>query len=119
ARYNAHSRQWNWNLNTIHTYTPATGTFKATTSAGVQVEDRELGRARVVAHGLLPGQSNIDQGSVLQQQFELNLKERTLAFYGQEEFLTLAERDRKSTRLNSSHEWISYAVFCLKKKKIN
>src|SRR5438105_8392499 len=27
-------------------------------------------------------------------------------------------RDRKSTRLNSSHEWISYAVFCLKKKKI-
>src|SRR5438105_6573780 len=27
--------------------------------------------------------------------------------------------DRKSTRLNSSHEWISYAVFCLKKKKNN
>src|SRR5207247_3293766 len=24
--------------------------------------------------------------------------------------------DRKSTRLNSSHEWISYAVFCLNKK---
>src|SRR5207247_10773716 len=29
----------------------------------------------------------------------------------------LYPRDRKSTRLNSSHEWISYAVFCLKKKK--
>src|SRR5690348_17931960 len=27
------------------------------------------------------------------------------------------ERDRKSTRLNSSHPSISYAVFCLKKKK--
>src|SRR5438132_7925722 len=27
-------------------------------------------------------------------------------------------RDRKSTRLNSSHTVISYAVFCLKKKKI-
>src|SRR5207247_5118014 len=26
------------------------------------------------------------------------------------------DRDRKSTRLNSSHEWISYAVICLKKK---
>src|SRR5574341_1766416 len=26
-------------------------------------------------------------------------------------------RDRKSTRLNSSHQLISYAVFCLKKKK--
>src|SRR3712207_8423439 len=30
-----------------------------------------------------------------------------------------AARDRKSTRLNSSHANISYAVFCLKKKKIN
>src|SRR2546422_5305978 len=29
----------------------------------------------------------------------------------------LFERDRKSTRLNSSHGYISYAVFCLKKKK--
>src|SRR5256884_7559077 len=28
-------------------------------------------------------------------------------------------QDRKSTRLNSSHGYISYAVFCLKKKKIN
>src|SRR2546427_6642703 len=27
-------------------------------------------------------------------------------------------RDRKSTRLNSSHSQISYAVFCLKKKKL-
>src|SRR2546428_5351533 len=30
-----------------------------------------------------------------------------------------ADRDRKSTRLNSSHDQISYAVFCLKKKKKN
>src|SRR5215204_7215414 len=30
-----------------------------------------------------------------------------------------APRDRKSTRLNSSHTVISYAVFCLKKKKRN
>src|SRR3989449_3807605 len=29
----------------------------------------------------------------------------------------LYSRDRKSTRLNSSHGYISYAVFCLKKKK--
>src|SRR5258708_30140694 len=32
--------------------------------------------------------------------------------------LRLTEKDRKSTRLNSSHQIISYAVFCLKKKKI-
>ena len=31
---------------------------------------------------------------------------------------SLEEGDRKSTRLNSSHQIISYAVFCLKKKKI-
>src|SRR5690348_17598762 len=31
----------------------------------------------------------------------------------------LANLDRKSTRLNSSHPSISYAVFCLKKKKNN
>src|SRR5690554_8218196 len=31
----------------------------------------------------------------------------------------LQPRDRKSTRLNSSHVRISYAVFCLKKKKKN
>src|SRR3712207_7424167 len=31
----------------------------------------------------------------------------------------VAVRDRKSTRLNSSHANISYAVFCLKKKKNN
>src|SRR5260364_126896 len=30
-----------------------------------------------------------------------------------------SEPDRKSTRLNSSHQIISYAVFCLKKKKEN
>src|SRR5256886_15386457 len=30
---------------------------------------------------------------------------------------SLRHRDRKSTRLNSSHSQISYAVFCLKKKK--
>src|SRR5258708_13810624 len=34
-----------------------------------------------------------------------------------DEFLAGRKRDRKSTRLNSSHQIISYAVFCLKKKK--
>src|SRR2546429_5499854 len=34
-----------------------------------------------------------------------------------ETVLKTGRRDRKSTRLNSSHGYISYAVFCLKKKK--
>src|SRR5712671_7696202 len=33
--------------------------------------------------------------------------------------IQMARRDRKSTRLNSSHQIISYAVFCLQKKKKN
>src|SRR2546430_9261087 len=33
------------------------------------------------------------------------------------DFSRAAAKDRKSTRLNSSHSQISYAVFCLKKKK--
>src|SRR5437879_10366195 len=33
------------------------------------------------------------------------------------EYQPVAAEDRKSTRLNSSHRCISYAVFCLKKKK--
>src|SRR5215216_6916316 len=36
--------------------------------------------------------------------------------HGQSVFPASAPRDRKSTRLNSSHQIISYAVFCLKKK---
>src|SRR2546430_13456763 len=34
-------------------------------------------------------------------------------------FMRAVQEDRKSTRLNSSHSQISYAVFCLKKKKIS
>src|SRR5689334_23777337 len=34
-------------------------------------------------------------------------------------FVARGKQDRKSTRLNSSHSSISYAVFCLKKKKNN
>src|SRR5947208_10729099 len=36
---------------------------------------------------------------------------------GQQPVAPAAPQDRKSTRLNSSHQIISYAVFCLKKKK--
>src|SRR2546422_5734654 len=39
----------------------------------------------------------------------------TMNFVGDE--YVLIPTDRKSTRLNSSHGYISYAVFCLKKKK--
>src|SRR5687768_18404129 len=41
---------------------------------------------------------------------------KRLATYIEKAVKTLENRDRKSTRLNSSHGYISYAVFCLKKK---
>src|SRR5437773_4089995 len=41
----------------------------------------------------------------------------SLALINADEHLPLELVDRKSTRLNSSHITISYAVFCLKKKK--
>src|SRR3989449_5690420 len=39
------------------------------------------------------------------------------AVLGSRETARAVARDRKSTRLNSSHGYISYAVFCLKKKR--
>src|SRR2546429_4647349 len=48
------------------------------------------------------------------------LEPETLGFFIDTEMvardLRASEEDRKSTRLNSSHGYISYAVFCLKKK---
>src|SRR5207244_12890876 len=44
---------------------------------------------------------------------------RVLGHYVREEKALDLMTDRKSTRLNSSHQIISYAVFCLKKKKLN
>src|SRR2546422_8197412 len=38
---------------------------------------------------------------------------------GKSTLINIVAGDRKSTRLNSSHGYISYAVFCLKKKKKN
>jgi len=88
---NADSRFTNWNVNAIHTYTPTSGSFRTTTSAGVQWEDRQLSRSRITAQGLLPGQQNVNQGSVLQS-FEELTHERTIGLYGQEEWLGMRER---------------------------
>src|SRR5258708_25041354 len=41
----------------------------------------------------------------------------TAGHVGRDDLSRPPPRDRKSTRLNSSHQIISYAVFCLKKKK--
>src|SRR2546429_4202836 len=55
---------------------------------------------------------------------ELTVSNNGLTYYEQDYINPIAQiltnfaiGDRKSTRLNSSHGYISYAVFCLKKKK--
>src|SRR2546421_5588879 len=53
-----------------------------------------------------PGQPSMDE--------ELRVRDRDPVLPGP---LAARRPDRKSTRLNSSHDQISYAVFCLKKKK--
>src|SRR2546421_2952418 len=54
----------------------------------------------------------------VEQQGEHEGERHVAHLHGQEDALRLlVEGDRKSTRLNSSHDQISYAVFCLKKKK--
>src|SRR5207248_7681793 len=80
----------------------------------------------VVAGGLLAGvmYSLVALGFVIIYKASgvFNFAQGSLVFFAALIFVSLMERgwkDRKSTRLNSSHRTISYAVFCLKKKKIN
>ncbi|HTS89615.1 MAG TPA: SusC/RagA family TonB-linked outer membrane protein [Gemmatimonadales bacterium] len=89
---NADNRDLNWNLNAIHTYLSPSQSLRATTSVGVQYEDRQLNTSRLTATGILPGQTDVSQGSVFSAPMETQTVERTLAFYGAEELLTLKER---------------------------
>src|SRR5947208_5366262 len=62
----------------------------------------------------------ISQGATVEETKENLLDALKLMIrYYKEESLKMIHKtqDRKSTRLNSSHQIISYAVFCLKKKK--
>src|SRR5690625_6854960 len=58
-------------------------------------------------------------GTVISEEVGLELENATLEHLGSAKRVTMDKEntDRKSTRLNSSHVAISYAVFCLKKKK--
>src|SRR3712207_6965466 len=57
--------------------------------------------------------------SVTDGRVVMRLGERSITGVAQPEVTFNHGEDRKSTRLNSSHANISYAVFCLKKKKNN
>src|SRR3712207_8249841 len=63
-----------------------------------------------------PAQWRSTVGSMRRSEFMIAVAEEFGEAYGR---VLLDDLDRKSTRLNSSHANISYAVFCLKKKKNN
>src|SRR3712207_7642223 len=67
------------------------------------------GILRVAKEGIFSGLNNLAVYSILDERYS--------SYFGLTETEVQEALDRKSTRLNSSHANISYAVFCLKKKK--
>src|SRR2546429_620000 len=100
-------------------------------SVDLQIADllREEARRQATGLELIPSENLVSEavleamGSILTNKYAEGYPGRR--YYGGCEFADKVEqltidrgfRDRKSTRLNSSHGYISYAVFCLKKKK--
>src|SRR5256886_14909543 len=92
------------------------------------IEEKCSFRARSAMSSALEGAPSCEPASKTAQRHKLVVKRRPNRFKwrspGQRKKCTLknvgeivTQRDRKSTRLNSSHSQISYAVFCLKNKK--
>src|SRR2546422_5268478 len=86
------------------------------------------GIGRAVAHGL--AEAGADVVATSRRQEQVDAAAREIEARGRRSLRVTSDvsergspekrrdsRDRKSTRLNSSHGYISYAVFCLKKKK--
>src|SRR5438034_5630833 len=96
---------------------PISTLFPYTTLFRSKFDDHLVREARNAARGLPPGgdSSKVRSGRVGDHFFELpeEVSEQLDAIWREE----IEARDRKSTRLNSSHTVISYAVFCLKKKR--
>src|SRR5690625_5635825 len=89
---------------------------------GLQQLESSLHIVPVVEHGLLDRFPDGFQACKVDHTFNLILVEHCIQSITVEQIdllkrARLSRQDRKSTRLNSSHVAISYAVFCLKKKK--
>src|SRR5258708_28530030 len=63
------------------------------------------------------GRHHVGAGAPVRTDRDLDAGGTGLDLLGDGAEQLVAHEDRKSTRLNSSHQIISYAVFCLKKKK--
>jgi TonB-linked SusC/RagA family outer membrane protein len=81
----------NLNANLVHTWQPSALGMSATTSFGIQYEQRELDVARILNEDLIVGQTNIDAGTN-PGVFQNRQLVKDLGFFGQEEALLLDER---------------------------
>ncbi|MDQ6887536.1 MAG: SusC/RagA family TonB-linked outer membrane protein [Gemmatimonadota bacterium] len=81
----------NADFTAVHRWFPAFQDYSFTTSAGVQREISRLRSLNIVTRNTIPGQENPDQGSS-SQPFANREEIHGLAFFGQEEFLTMGER---------------------------
>src|SRR5438034_3778986 len=83
-------------------------------SSDLGIDTERFAAARADREKLIPGTSANDKLIIMTANMHTGAK-------GHGDLIEAARtvRDRKSTRLNSSHTVISYAVFCLKKKKTN
>src|SRR5947208_5168503 len=88
---------------------PYTTLFRSGVGADQRLEVEHVAVLRILRAGGGP-QRTLHARAVVAQAREALAAEDSLE-------LLIGELDRKSTRLNSSHQIISYAVFCLKKKK--
>src|SRR2546430_11902095 len=75
----------------IHTYTPASGAFQATTSAGFQYQNKDFNRTNVVGRTIALGLQNVSQAASITSQQSLQ-PEKNLGLYGQEEVLAANQR---------------------------
>ncbi len=84
-------RNLNTGLNLVHTYRPASRSLAATTSGGIQFEERNIDSVYIVSKNLNAGQQNVDSGTVVSLRHNRSLV-RDRGYYVQEELLLLDER---------------------------
>ncbi len=87
----ASDRRLNLTGSVIHTLSPASGRFTATTSAGFQLQDADINLTSALGRQFLQGQQNVDQASSINT-IQKELPTRSLGVYAQEEVLAASER---------------------------
>ncbi len=114
---NTSNRQYNMNTNAVHSFSPASGFFTATTSAGLQYEYTDQDVVRVQATDLFPGQENVNQ-AVNRLPQEARSRSKNYGVYGQEELLinerlllTAGLRGDRSSNNVQIDKWFTYPKF--------